>query len=227
MAGPKYNIPVGVIVPAGLMPNPQVFLPPSMRSDNYDLAQKIAEALTPSPTPESAPAAPPAPAEEPPPPTASEGLHPLAISPEEGLPAAPLEQIVKQLLKLLKLKYTAVILYMNYGDRLRAHYRDAIYDHFQEHIEDERNDAYALAMKITALGAEPTPKVGQVPDTADLHQMLIVILKAEQELQGEARQLCVMAGDNTGLRLLGERLVEHDAHHADDMRRLMGCEVGL
>src|ERR1019366_8596697 len=190
MAGPKYNIPVGVIVPAGIMPNPQVFLPPFMLSDDYYLTQKIAEALTSAPEP--APAAPQAPPEEPPPPTASEGLHPMALSPEEGLTAAPLETIVKQLAKLLKLKYTAVILYMNYGDRLRAHYRDAIYDHFQEHIEDERKDAYALAMKITALGAEPAAKVGQVPDIADLHQMLIVILKAEQELQGAARQLCSM-----------------------------------
>src|ERR1017187_10223542 len=100
MSEPKYRI----LPPLGIMPNPQVFLPPSMRTtEGYDLGQKLAE-VAPGQAPAQALAATPAPVEEPPPPTASEGLHPMALSPEEVFPASPLEQIVKQLLKLLKLK---------------------------------------------------------------------------------------------------------------------------
>ena len=101
--------------------------------------------LPPTGTPSFAPPAPaePAPVEAeqpyvPPQPTASEGTHPLAISPEEGTPGAPTERILNQLQKILRLKYGAVIMYMNYGDRVRAHYRDAIYDHFKEHLKQER-----------------------------------------------------------------------------------------
>jgi hypothetical protein len=142
-------------------------------------------AAAPTPAPEAAPeAAPAAPVEEAPlpQPTASEGTHPLAASQEEGLFAVPQERVISQCQKLLKLKYTAMIMYANYGDRIRAHFRDSIYAHFNEHMGEEREDAYHLAMKITALGGEPTPKVASIPDINDLHQMFVALLQMEKGL---------------------------------------------
>jgi len=154
-------------------------------------------------------------------PTASEGVHPLAVSPEEGLFAVPQEKVVAQCNKLLKLKYTTHLAYMNYGDRIRAHYRDAIYDHFGEHMGEERDDAYHLAMKITALGGEPTPKVGTVPDINDLGQIFITLLQMEKQLIQELRNLSLMAGENLSLKVMLEQMVLTDQQHADDLRRMM------
>jgi len=157
-------------------------------------------------------------------PTASEGVHPLAVSPEEGMFAVPQEKVVKKLQALLRLKYTAVIMWMNYGDRVRAHFRDAIYDHFNVHLLEERDAAYDLAMKITALGGEPTPAVSRVPDIGDLHQIFITLLQAEKELIVCGRELLLLCGENTGLRVLIENTVLVDQKHADDLRRMFLCE---
>jgi bacterioferritin (cytochrome b1) len=166
-------------------------------------------------------------AEEPrPQPTASEGVHPLAVSPEEGMFAVPQEKIVAQCQKLLKLKYTTHLAYMNYGDRIRAHFRDPIYEHFGEHMGEERTDAYHLAMKITALGGEPTPKVGTVPDINDLHQIFMTLLQMEKQLIQELRNLSLMAGENLSLKVMLEQMVLTDQQHADDLRRMMFCEGG-
>lgn len=159
-------------------------------------------------------------------PTASEGVHPLAVSPEEGMFAVPQEKIVAQCQKLLKLKYTIHLAYMNYGDRIRAHFRDTIYAHFGEHMGEERNDAYHLAMKITALGGEPTPKVGTVPDINDLHQIFMTLLQLEKQLLLELRNLSAMAGENLSIKVMLEQMVLTDQQHADDLRRMMFCEGG-
>lgn len=185
----------------------------------YTIPQKKQADLTLDPGAEATPA--PAPL-----PTASEGVHPLAVSPEEGLFAVPQEQVVAQCNKLLKLKYTIMIMYVNYGDRIRAHFRDPIYEHFKEHMGEEREDAYHLTMKITALGGEPTPKVATVPDISDLHQIFMALLQAEKELIKELRNLSAMAGENLPLKVMLEQMVLTDQQHADDLRRMMFCEGG-
>lgn len=158
--------------------------------------------------------------------TASEGTHPLVLSPEEGLFAVPVEQMISQLQKLLRAKYTAVLMYMNYGDRLRAHYRDAIYAHFNDHMAEERTAAYDLAMKITALGGEPAAKVSTVPDVSELHQILLTVLQHEKELIALGREILQQVGDNVALKTWLEQTCFIDNQHADDARRLFACEVG-
>lgn len=159
-------------------------------------------------------------------PTAREALHPFAVSPEEGLFAVPQEKVIAQLNKLLKLKYTAMLFYVNYGDRLRAHYRDSVAGHFEDHFNDERKEAYEIARKITALGGEPEPRVSTVNDTPSLHQMIVTALLHEQQLVKAARELAMMAGENIALKNFAENCAFTDNHHADDMRRLMACECG-
>jgi len=171
-------------------------------------------------------AAPPVEEVPPEPATASEGVHPLAVSPEEGQFAAPPDQIVAQCQKLLTLKYTTMLTYINYGDRIRAHFRDSVYEHWKEHTEDERKDAYALVMKITAMGGEPDVKIKPVPSLVDLHQMILTVLKLEQLMLAETRTLVAMAGENIGLKVMAEQFALTDSHHADDARRMFFCESG-
>ena len=159
--------------------------------------------------------------QEPPQPTASVGTHPLAVSPEEGLFAVPQEQMLKLLQKALKLKYTAVLMYINYGDRVRSHFRDAVYDHWQEHMGEERTACYDLAMKITALGGEPDVQVSKVPATGALSEMFMHIMQMEKQLIQGQRDILAVCGENEGLRILIENSLLADQRHLDDARRMM------
>ncbi len=184
---------------------------------------------TAAPAPDASPEGPTAAAEpeqvEPPPPTASDGMHPLAVTPEEGLFAVPQPNMVKLLQKTLKLKYTAVLMYMNYGDRIRSHFRDSVYEHFQEHLKEERTACYDLAMKITALGGEPDVQVAKVISTASLHEIFMHIFQHEKLMIQAQRDVLDACGENTGLRLLIESSLLEDQRHLDDVRRMMVCEL--
>ena len=162
----------------------------------------------------------PAPPAEPMPATASEGTHPLAVSHEEGLFAVPQEQMLRLLQKALKLKYTAIMMYVNYGDRIRSHFRDSVYEHFNEHMAEERASAYDLAMKITALGGEPEVQVGKVPSTPALAEMFMHIMQLEKELIQGQREILAVCGENVGLRILIENSLLEDQRHLDDARRM-------
>ena len=157
---------------------------------------------------------------EPAPATASAGTHPLAVSPEEGAFAIPQDQMIKLLQKSLKLKYTAVLMYVNYGDRIRSHFRDSVYGHFQEHMAEERASCYDLAMKITALGGEPEVQVGKVPSTPAISEMFMHIMQLEKELIQGQRDLLAVCGENVGLRILIENSLLEDQRHLDDARRM-------
>lgn len=189
---------------------------PKLRKEAADMPQPAA-----APASEAPLSAEPTPAPLPPPPlTASEGVHPLAVSAEEGLFAVPQEQMVKLLQKALKLKYTAVLAYMNYGDRIRSHFRDAIYAHFQEHIAEERKACYDLAMKITALGGEPEVQVSKVPSTPAITEMMMHLMQLEKQLIQGQRDVLATCGENVGLRILIENSLLEDQRHLDDIRRM-------
>jgi len=166
----------------------------------------------------------PPPAEQTPPPsppTASVGTHPLAVSLEEGLFAIPQDQMMKLLQKSLKLKYTAVLMYINYGDRVRSHFRDSVYAHWQEHMAEERTSCYDLAMKITALGGEPEAQISKIPSTASLSEMFMHIMQMEKQLIQGQRDILAVCGENEGLRVLIENSLLEDQRHLDDARRMM------
>lgn len=155
-----------------------------------------------------------------PPPSASEGTHPLAVSAEEGLFAVDQQSMIALLQKMLKLKYTAVLMYMNYGDRARSHFRDALYGHFQEHMREEQAACYDLVMKITALGGEPEVQVAKVPSTPVLTEMFAHIMQMEKQLIALYREIIAACGDHVGLRVQVESALELDQRHLDDARRM-------
>ena len=127
----------------------------------------------------------------------------------------------KSLQKALKLKYTAVLMYINYGDRIRSHFRDSVYEHWQEHMGEERTACYDLAMKITALGGEPEVQVSKVPSTGTLSEMFMHVMQMEKQLIQGQRDILAVCGENVGLRILIENSLLEDQRHLDDARRMM------
>lgn len=186
-------------------------------------------AATPAPEPAPEPAAPAAPPEpeakteelEPPPMTASEGVHPFSISPEEGAPAVPQEVILKKLAGIAALKAGAVLMYTVYADAIRAPFRDSLYAHFEEHLAEERAGIYDFNMKIVALGGQLIPKATKPPVANGIQEILTAVIQYEKELIGAIRELHGVCGDYLGLKLMLEDNLLKDQKHLDDARRML------
>ena len=139
---------------------------------------------------------------------------------QEGAFSVPEGQLIAHLQKFLSAKYAISIAYLSFADRIRGPWRDAIVEHWQEHSEDERKNAYSLAMKIVGIGGDPIITNIQVPiSTSNISSMIHVLMSMELEAIAVGRELAELAGESTGLRVLAENIVELDTHHIDDLRR--------
>lgn len=181
---------------------------------------KTAEEPAPAPPTEAGP-----PAEEeavdPPPLSASEGVHPFSISPEEGLPAIPQDQLLKKLAGLASLKLGAITMYTIYADVVRAPFRDALYAHFTEHAAEERAALYDVNMVIVAFGGTLETKSTKIPPAQGIQEVLTNVLQFEKQLIVKTRDLLTACGEFTGLRLMLEEHLLADQKHALDARRML------
>lgn len=139
----------------------------------------------------------------------------------EGQFAAPDGQVIAHLQRFLTAKYAIDIAYRSFADRVHGPWRDALVDHWHDHAKEERDQAYQLAMKLSALGADPMQTGVEVPHCQPTVPHFCKALMA-LELKGieNGRKLIVLAGDNTAMKVLGENVVLTDTHHLDDLRRM-------
>jgi bacterioferritin (cytochrome b1) len=196
-------------------------VPTIKKADEY--ADEYADEAAADPSilePKSEVPAEPEPPPEPLEPTASAGTHPLAIAPQEGFPGLAQPDLLKKLQKVLELKYTGILAYTHYADRIRAPFRDSIADHFKEHAKEERRGAYDYALKMTALGGEPEARIGKIPNVSGIKQICMALMTAELGLLDAERELVDLSGDYTGFRLMVEEHLRLDQAHLDDLRRL-------
>lgn len=129
--------------------------------------------------------------------------------------------------KIAGKKYQLILAYIHYGDQLRAMYRDGIYDHFQEHLEEERAQLYQLNKKITALGGdapcdpEPVPCV-PLNDARAIFRAVLQIEEASVQLWSE---LFRKTPDDVALNGMAQTYAQECQGHADDLKRyLRSCE---
>lgn len=140
---------------------------------------------------------------------------------QEGALLAPDGQVLSLMGKLLTAKYSIENSYRCFSDRIRGPWRDSLVDHWHEHAKDERKSAYDIAMKIIALGGEPSVTTIQIPPSDGTPQSLgKLLISQELEAIQVCRELIILAGDQTSLRLLAEETVILDSHHLDDLRRM-------
>lgn len=127
---------------------------------------------------------------------------------------------------ILSKKYALLLAYIHYGDQLRAFCRDGIYQHFQEHIKEEREFIYELNKKITALGADahadpaPTALVG----LNDPRAVFESLLSMELEVVAKWSELFHATANDVPLNALAQEGALVDQQHADDMRRYLRSE---
>lgn len=130
---------------------------------------------------------------------------------------------VEILKKLAGKKYQLILAYIHYGDQLRAMYRDGIYEHFQEHIEEERAQLYQINKKITALGHDAPCCPGPVPP-APLNNARAIfqnLLPIEEESVQLWSQLFRMTDDDVPLNGMAQTYAQECQGHADDLKRYL------
>ncbi len=140
---------------------------------------------------------------------------------KEGQFSAPDGQVLAHLQKYLGAKYVADAAYRSFADRVRGPWRDSLQQHWAEHAGEERRAAYDLAMKVSALGGDPSVSSISVPTcTASLPGLMQCLIDLELDAIENGRALIAMAGSNTAMVVLAENLVLQDTQHLDDLRRM-------
>mgnify|MGYP000929533683 CR=1 FL=1 len=125
--------------------------------------------------------------------------------------------------EILSRKYTIMLAYIAYGDQLRAEWRDGIYEHFQEHIKNERDDIYQLNKKITALGGDAcvTPRAVTSVPLDDTRTVIQALLQMEEELVVAWSDLFHKTSDDVALNAMAQNGALADQQHADDLKRYL------
>lgn len=141
---------------------------------------------------------------------------------KEGRLAVPIGQVIAHLQKYLCAKYAIDAAYRSFADRVKGPWRDALYEHWDEHAAQERKAAYDLAMKIVGLAADPIVTAIQIPPcTANLMGFMKCLESMELDAIENGRVLIQLAGDNTSMRVFAENLILVDTQHQDDLIRMM------
>lgn len=130
---------------------------------------------------------------------------------------------VEILKKLASKKYQLILAYIHYGDQLRAMYRDGIYEHFQEHLDEERAQLYQINKKITALGSDAPCEPGVVPQVPleSARAIFMALLPIEEESVRLWSTLFHQTDDDVALNGMAQAYATECKGHADDLRRYL------
>lgn len=140
----------------------------------------------------------------------------------EGKFSLPTPKVLEKLNELLTSEYTAWLTYTHFGFILKGPYRDSLKKIFDEHAEQELGHANKLAMRIVALGGNPTTSLDTIPtpSSTDAKSLLSALRKQEQEALFLYRDLLRNIGDNEGLRQNIESIIEDEQEHSDELELL-------
>lgn len=132
-------------------------------------------------------------------------------------------EVLALLKKLVSKKYQLILAYIHYGDQLRAMFRDGVFAHFQEHLDEERAQLYQLNKKITALGGDASCSPSPVPEVelADTQGILKAVLAMETESVEMWSELFRQTSSDVALNGMAQNYATECQGHADDMRRYL------
>lgn len=130
------------------------------------------------------------------------------------------------LVQLVNKKYQIILAYIHFGDQLRAMFRDGVFHHFQEHLDEERAQLYQLNKKITALGGDAPCQPEPVPcvPLADARAMIAAVLQLETESVELWSALFHQTSHDVALNGMAQAYATECQGHADDMKRYLRSE---
>jgi ferritin len=128
---------------------------------------------------------------------------------------------IELLKKLLGAKYKLILSYIHYADCLRDLSRDGLAKHFEQHVKEERANAYEISLRLTGMGEKVTVPAVTV-DEVDLDCPIATIKKLlELEKEGVAlwQELYSITKSDAVMNALAQEGARLDQQHADDMAR--------
>jgi len=125
--------------------------------------------------------------------------------------------------KLLSVKYAVLLAYVSYGDQLRGANRDGLYEHFQEHVKDERRSIYELNRHLASRGEVHVPHNVTIPEVelGGPVPLLGVLLQFEEAALEAWRELfrAIPPNKNVGLSGFAQNGAQAQLAHVEDLRR--------
>lgn len=145
----------------------------------------------------------------------------------EGQFAAPVEQVLAQLTKVITAKFRKVVAYYTYGESMRdLSQRSIRMILFYEHAEDELKAVeYYLKRAAVLGGAVHLDSIEPPPASTDPIHIIQTMIRAEQEAIAEQRHLRDLAGEDNSLKVGVEEQLVKDQHHLDELWQLLPSEL--
>lgn len=134
-----------------------------------------------------------------------------------------LQDLIDGLNEDLSHEYGAAIQYTYSASVVSGLYRSALKPFFEAEITDELGHALYLSEKIKSLGGTPTTKSAEVPQPADVKDLLEATLKAESNTidRYEKRKKQAEKLGYTELVVKLEDLITDETHHKEEVERLL------
>jgi bacterioferritin (cytochrome b1) len=143
----------------------------------------------------------------------------------EGTLSVPVETMISELQKWLHSKYRIYAAYRSFADRIRGPWRDSLVEHWQEHSDEETENAYDIAMKIVGLGGDPAVGNISVPLVRpDVNEFCLCLIDLELDAISTAHKIIEMSGTLTSLKIMAENIMIIDTQHLDDLRRMCNLQ---
>jgi bacterioferritin len=140
----------------------------------------------------------------------------------EGKFKAPLKQVVEAMVQLVVNELKTAIAYRAYAATIRGTGRAGPAVEFLEHAGDETDHADWLLGRIGALvGTVPLPDVPTPPPSTDQTEILMTMIRMEQEGIAKWRILRSLVGDENPMRFQIEEYLTKEQHHLDELWKFL------
>ncbi len=120
-------------------------------------------------------------------------------------------------------EFGAIIQYLTYAAKATGPYRPQLAQFFLTEVADEQAHAQFLAIKIVALGGEPTTTPRPVPAAKSNQDMLQAVLAAEKKAGADYAQRArdAEAFGDKGLVVQLEDMIRDETGHSEETERIL------
>lgn len=143
----------------------------------------------------------------------------------EGAFAGSPDEVVQACLSLLENELKTGYAYQAYANMLRDLSHFAVAEEFEEHAADEGEHADFLLRRLSVLsGAPPLPDIPAPPSFSDPNQIMLTMVRMEQEGIAKWRLLKTLVGEENPMRFKIEEYLTKEQEHLDQLWQMLPPE---
>lgn len=140
----------------------------------------------------------------------------------EGQFAAPTEQVLQLMAKMVENEFKTMYAYKVYAESLRGPEHFAVSKEFEEHAENELEHAEFLLRRMAVLGGPvQVPDIPSPPPASDVMEIVQTMVRMEQEGIQNWKNLLQLVGDDNPTKHVIEGFLEKELHHLDELWQML------